>query len=141
MNKIISMIVLAVSMSAIFSAVYADEASIEARVLAKSSRSWDGTELPNYPTGTPEITIVRITIAPGALLPLHKHPVINAGVLLSGQLTVATEENETLHMKAGDALIEVVDKWHYGKNEGSIPAEIIVFYAGMPGSAITRSKD
>ena len=141
MNKKISTIVLAVFIGTFFSTVYANESGIEAKVLAKSSRSWDGAELPNYPNAKPEITIIHITIAPGALLPLHKHPVINAGILLSGQLTVATEENETLHMKAGDALIEVVDKWHYGKNEGSVPAEIVVFYAGTPDSVLTRSKD
>lgn len=140
MNKI-STVVLALLIGTFLSTAHADIAGIESKVLAKSSHSWDGTELPDYPDGKPEITILHITIAPGALLPLHQHPVINAGVLLSGQLTVATEENETLHMKAGDALIEVVDKWHYGKNEGSVPAEIVVFYAGTPNSALTKSKD
>lgn len=141
MYKQISTLVFAVWIGLCLSSVYAEESGIEAKVLAKSSRSWDGTALPDYPNGTPEITITRVTIAPGALLPLHKHPVINAGILLSGQLTVVTENDETLHLKTGDTLIEVVDKWHYGKNEGSVPAEIVVFYAGTPGSTVMISKD
>jgi len=118
----------------------ADGALYGSEVLAKSSQSWDGTPLPAYPVGTPEISIVRITIAPGAALPMHQHPYINAGVLLSGALTVVTELNETKHLKAGDALIEVVNKWHYGRNEGSEPAVILVFYAGVVSEPVTRLK-
>jgi hypothetical protein len=55
-------------------------------VLSKTSSSWDGKALPDYPTGKPEITILRIKIPEWVQLPLHRHPVINAGVLLSGEL-------------------------------------------------------
>jgi len=106
-------------------------------VLAKTSSSWDGGTLPDYAKGKPEVTILRITIPPKIQLPLHKHPVINAGVLIKGELTVVTEDKKTLHLKAGDSIVEVVNKWHYGKNEGNEIAEIIVFYAGVQGSPIT----
>lgn len=76
-------------------------------------------------------------IPAGGQLPLHNHPVINAGVLLSGELTVVTEDNKKLYLKAGDPIVEVVNKRHYGKNEGDKPAEIIVFYAGTQGNPIT----
>ncbi len=109
-------------------------------VLAKSSSSWDGARLPDYPQGQPEVTILRITIPPNARLPLHLHPMINAGVLLKGEITVVTEDNKTLHLKTGEAVVEVVHKWHYGKNDGKEPAEIIVFYAGIRGKPITVKK-
>lgn len=118
----------------------ADVSSIRANVLAKTSLSWDGSRLPDYPKGTPEITILRIKIPPGGELPLHKHPVINAGVLLNGELTVVTEDNRILHLKAGDSIVEVVNKWHHGRNEGSGMAEIIVFYAGALDVPITIEK-
>jgi quercetin dioxygenase-like cupin family protein len=114
--------------------------TVQVEELAKSGASWDGSRLPTYPNDTPEITILRIKIPPGSILPLHEHPVINAGVLLSGELTVITEDNKTLHLKAGEAIIEVVNTWHYGKNEGSETAEIIVFYAGVPNKPITVKK-
>ncbi|MDD3344403.1 MAG: cupin domain-containing protein, partial [Sulfurospirillaceae bacterium] len=68
------------------------------------------------------------------------HPLINAGVLLAGELTVITDEKKTLHLKAGEALIEVVNKWHYGINEGDVPAVIVVFYAGVKGEALSETK-
>ncbi len=111
--------------------------TIHVETLAKSTVSWDGNTLADYPKGQPEITILRIKIPAGAKLEMHKHPVINAGLMLSGELTVITEKNETLHLKAGDSIIEVVDKWHYGKNESSKTAEIIVFYAGVINRPIT----
>jgi quercetin dioxygenase-like cupin family protein len=116
-------------------AVEAENVVVE--TLAKSSSSWDGEVLPDYPKGKPEVTILRIKIPAGAQLPMHQHPVINAGVLLSGELTVVTKDNKTLHLKAGDSIIEVVNKAHYGKNEGTTPAEIIVVYAGSVGKPIT----
>ncbi len=114
-----------------------DASSVDVAVLVQTGSSWDGTTLPDYAQGQPEITILKIIIPPQVQLPLHEHPVINAGVLLKGELTVITEKQETLHLKAGDAIVEVVDKWHYGKNEGSEPAEIIVFYAGVRDMPIT----
>jgi quercetin dioxygenase-like cupin family protein len=108
--------------------------------LLKTSTSWDGRPLPKYPKGQPEVTIARITIQPGAAFPLHKHPMINAGILMSGELTVTTAENKTIHLKAGDAIAEVVNTWHFGKNDGKVPAEILVFYAGAVGSPLTIKK-
>ena len=117
-----------------------DPNNVTTEILAKTNHSWDGSELTAYPGGSPQVTILRITIPPGAQLPMHLHPVINAGVLLKGQLTVMTTQNKTLHLEAGNSIVEVVDRWHYGKNEGEIPAEIIVFYAGVKGQSVTIKK-
>jgi quercetin dioxygenase-like cupin family protein len=118
-------------------AVRNDWDPIVVKELAKATRSWDGNTLPAYPQSQPEITILRISIPPGTRLDTHSHPVINAGVLTSGQLTVVTTEGKTLHLKAGDAIVEVVNTLHYGINEGDVPAEIVVFYAGAVGTPIT----
>jgi len=118
--------------------VYARDAnSSEVETLAKSTSSWNGEALPGYPQGRPEVTILKLTIPPRTELPWHKHPFINAGVLLSGELTVVTRDGKTLHLKAGDALVELVNTWHHGINDGDVPAEIIVFYAGIKDLPIT----
>jgi len=114
--------------------------SVQSIQIVRSSTSWDGQPLPAYTTGTPEITILRITIPPNHTLPMHKHPIINAGVLLKGELTVITEGGAILHLKPYDPIVEVVDTWHYGKNEGNQPAEIIVFYAGEKDGPITIKR-
>ena len=111
--------------------------SIETVQLAKTVRSWDGETLPQYLQGQPEVTILSIRIPAGSKLEMHHHPVINAGVLLKGELTVVADDNKTLHLRAGDSIVELVNKKHYGKNEGKETAEIIVFYAGIENKPIT----
>ncbi len=115
--------------------------ALKVNVLAKSIDAWDGKPLPAYPKGQPEITILRIVIPAGEKTPLHLHTVINAGVLLKGELDVHMENGQTLKMKAGDSLIEVVEKPHWGVNNGKEDAEIIVFYAGIQGEKVTRELD
>jgi quercetin dioxygenase-like cupin family protein len=118
----------------------ADVSGVEVSVLSKSGSSWDGKVLPDYPNGKPEITILRIKIPPGAVLPLHKHLVINAGILISGELTVMTEDGKTLYLKTGEGIVEVVNTWHSGKNEGNKAAEIVVFYVGTMNAPLTVNK-
>jgi quercetin dioxygenase-like cupin family protein len=60
--------------------------------------------------------------------------------VLSGELTVETDEGKTLHVGAGKAFAEVVDRWHYGRNDGDVPVDIVVFYAGTVGTPISVSK-
>jgi quercetin dioxygenase-like cupin family protein len=135
MKKLILFLLSVLLFSSLVSAQ--DSTGITVVELAKSRKSWDGTPLPDYPEKSPEITILRISIPPGASLPQHYHSVINAGVLLKGELTVRTEDDKTLQLKAGDPIIEVVNKRHYGKNEGKETAVILVFYAGTPDLPIT----
>jgi quercetin dioxygenase-like cupin family protein len=118
----------------------AAETRIVAKELVAATRSWDGKPLPAYPQGQPEVTIRRTCIPAGARLDTHSHPVINAGVMISGQLTVVSADGRTLHLKAGDPIVELVDTQHYGTNEGKIPAEIIVFYAGIADTPITVGR-
>jgi quercetin dioxygenase-like cupin family protein len=108
--------------------------------LVESSKSWNGAPLPAYPAGTPQVTILKITIPPHTALKTHKHPVINAGVVLKGNLSVSTETGESMIIKAGEPIVELVNIWHYGKNDGDEPVELIVFYAGVEGTPITVPK-
>ena len=108
--------------------------------LAKSTRSWNHELLPAYSTGQPEVTILRIGIPPGARLEPHRHPVINAGILTKGALTVVTADGQTLQLHTGDSIIEVVNTLHYGFNPGNEPAEIVVFYAGEQGKPVTMME-
>lgn len=139
MKKTLSfLIILFLSINMVFSVGH--EGKTEVKVLAKTSKSWNGKELPRYSWGKPEVTVLRISIPPHTDLAWHKHPVINAGVMISGELTVITDKNDTLYLKAGDPIVEVVETWHFGKNEGDEPVDIIVFYAGVKNKDITILK-
>jgi quercetin dioxygenase-like cupin family protein len=105
--------------------------------LIVSTQAWTGQKLPAYPSGQPEISILKVTIPPGQRFPIHKHPVINAAVVLRGELTVTTDKGKIVHVKAGHPMIEVVNEWHYGANHGTEPVEMIAFYAGVRGTPIT----
>lgn len=104
--------------------------------LVKTTTSWDGKPLPAIQFSQPEITIKEITVEPGEKLPWHQHPVINTGILLSGQLTVHTQDKK-IDLNAGDTLVEVMNTSHYGENTGNEPATVIVFYIAEKGSKVT----
>lgn len=114
--------------------------AMQVEVLTQAGRSWNGAALPAYPAGPPQVTVLRITVPAGSRLPLHQHPVINVAYLLRGALTVVSEAGPTRRLQAGEALVEVVGTWHYGVNEGSEPAELVVFYAGTTGQALSVVK-
>lgn len=117
------------------------DSKIEIKELAKSTKSWNGELLPAYPKGQPEVTILKITVPPKTKLALHRHPYINAGVLLKGELTVVTEDHRKLKIKAGDSIVELVNQLHFGENTTDQPAEIIVFYAGVEGRPVTIKQE
>lgn len=114
------------------------ESGIKVMQIIKSTKQWDGTMLPPYPLKNPEITILRYEIAPGTKLPMHKHPVINAGVMLEGELTVNADDGKQLILKAGDPIVELVDKWHFGINQGTTTVKLIVFYVGEVGAPLSN---
>jgi quercetin dioxygenase-like cupin family protein len=111
---------------------------IDVEVLAKSTRMWNGTPLPPYGAGQPELSVVRVTIPRGVTLPLHEHPYATAGVLLQGTLEVHTPAGERRRLRPGDGLIELVNQPHAGVNVGEEDAVIVVVYAGIAGQPVTR---
>lgn len=114
--------------------------AIQVEKIAESTKSWNGENLPAYPKGQPKITILKYIIPPHTTLALHKHLVINAGVVLKGVLTVVDDKKNVLELKSGDSIIELVNTYHYGENKGDEPVEIMVFYAGVEGTENTVKK-
>lgn len=114
-----------------------DNQLVKVEELTKTTKSWDGSTLPPYKTGQPEVTILKITVQPNMELPWHVHPTINAGVMIKGKLTVVAKDGEEYELSVGDTIVEVIGKIHRGINKGSIPAEIIVFYAGVAEVPLT----
>lgn len=105
--------------------------------LANSTKEWDGENLPSYPSGQPEVTVLRIKIPAGVTLPWHYHPVINAAVILEGTLELYLKNGVTKKYGPGDALIEVVNTIHAGKALGSTDVDLVAFYAGEKGVPTT----
>lgn len=122
-------------------AVAAQDAGADARavetVLLRTTDAWDGSRYRTYPRQQPEITVVRYTIPPHAVLPWHTHPAINVGYVLSGHLSaVRRSDGRRLALGPGDVVPEMVGGAHRGET-GDEPVELIVFYAGTPGQPLT----
>lgn len=107
-------------------------ASAKATVVLNAETSWDGKPIA-YPEGKPEITGMVVEIAPGGETGWHLHPVPSFGMMLEGELEVHLKTGEVRRLKAGDALAEVTNTWHNGRNVGPGTVKIVVFYAGAVG--------
>jgi quercetin dioxygenase-like cupin family protein len=98
------------------------------------------------PQGPVRLIVTRIEIAPGAALPVHKHPYQRYAYVLSGNLTVTqTDTGASNDYKPGEVVVEMVDRWHSGRSTGTDPVRLIVFDQvpqEMPvGSAATVLRD
>lgn len=111
------------------------------QTLVKTQTSWDGTKLPDYPSATPEIIINRISFRPHHVTEWHYHSVINAGVLLSGELTIVCKDGKEKTFHAGEPIVECVGEVHRGENRGDIPADLIMFYDSTPGQPIETQAE
>jgi quercetin dioxygenase-like cupin family protein len=119
----------------------AREPQIEVQQILQATQSWDGSPYTSYPTGQPQVTVLRIKIPPNTALHWHHHPVISVGYVLSGDLTLekrATGERMIVH--AGQALAETVQTTHRGFTTNE-PVELVVFYAGAVGVPITINEE
>jgi quercetin dioxygenase-like cupin family protein len=110
---------------------------IKIETLAKSTSSWDGTPYTAYPAGQPQLTVLKITIAPHTSMPWHSHPMPNAGYILSGELTIEKRDGTKKHFVAGQAVTETVDSLHRGVT-GAEPVVLIVFYPGTTDLPLSR---
>jgi quercetin dioxygenase-like cupin family protein len=102
-------------------------------ILVQATQSWNGKPYMHYPAGQPELTTIRLTIAPHTVLPWHTHPIPNVAYVLSGSLTVrdqASGKTQTIHQ--GQAFAESVDTIHRGES-GDEPTVLLITYAGSPG--------
>ena len=115
----------------------AGKLGVTIKELVNSTKEWDGQSLPEYPDGQAEIKVLRIKIPSGVTLPWHYHPVINAAVILKGNLELYLEDGRTKVFGPGEALVEVVNTVHAGKSIGNDDVELVVFYAGSKGQSTT----
>lgn len=115
----------------------ATQSGIKAETLLKADTSWDGVPYTAYPTGRPELTVVRLTIPPHTALPWHIHAMPNAAYVVSGSIVVEKQsDGSSRRLGAGQVLAEMVDTPHRGIT-GDEPVVLMVFYAGSPGMALS----
>jgi quercetin dioxygenase-like cupin family protein len=115
-------------------------ASVKVSTVLKTETSWDGNPI-EYPSGKAEITGMIIEIAPGGETGWHLHPVPSFGVILEGELEVQLKNGSVKRLKSGEAMAEVINTLHNGRNIGSVPVKLVVFYAGSVGKKIAAKEN
>jgi len=111
--------------------------AVKVTTMLKTQASWDGQPL-QYPAGQAEVTGMLIEIAPGGETGWHLHPVPSFGMVLEGELEVSLKDGRRNRLKPGDALAEVVNTAHNGRNVGTVPVKLVVFYAGSKGQPLSQ---
>jgi quercetin dioxygenase-like cupin family protein len=108
-------------------------ATAQRETLLQTTQSWNGKPYTHYPTGQPQLTTLKVTIAPHTSLPWHSHPIPNAVYVLSGTLTLHDRASgKTFVVNQGQVVGESVDDVHRGE-AGDEPAVLLITYAGTPG--------
>lgn len=114
--------------------------SAEKQVILQTTSTWDNAKYKKLKIKNPEVTVLKIIINIGEELPIHRHDLVNVAYVKKGTLTVVTDKGEKITLHEGDALPELVGKYHYGKSEGNEPVELIVFYIGEKGTPLSVNK-
>ena len=114
--------------------------SSEKEVLLKTTSTWDNTKYKKLRIKKPEVTVLKIVINTNEELPMHKHDLVNVAYVKKGTLTVITDDNKEITLHEGEALPELIGKYHYGKNTGREPVELVVFYIGEKGTPLSVNK-
>lgn len=106
---------------------------VTVKILKKTTQTSNGQKI-SYPlTDRAEVTVMSVELAPGAETGWHTHPLPVYAYVVSGNLSVELEDGRQLSFGAGEAIIEVVKALHNGKNRGTEPIKLVVFYLGVEG--------
>ncbi len=124
----------------IFLCVTSVSYAAQKEVLLKTNSTWDNVEYNKLKIKKPEVTVLKIIINVGEELPMHKHDLVNIAYVKKGTLTVITDDNKEITLHEGEVLPELIGKYHYGKNTGNDPVELIVFYLGQKGTPLSVNK-
>lgn len=104
-----------------------------ASVLLATTEAWDASPYGVFPSGRPQLTVMRFSIPAHSSLPWHTHAIPSAAYVISGRFTVEERSSGRRHVVgAGEAFGESVGGVHRGFT-GDEPAEIVAVYAGVEG--------
>jgi quercetin dioxygenase-like cupin family protein len=105
--------------------VHAAAPQISGQPLANTNKTNEGQiiTVPMHPNVVASIT----TFPPGAETPVHKHPYPHYVYVMEGTLTVTNlETDKKFEAKQVQFVIEMMNVWHKGKNEGTTPVKLLV---------------
>lgn len=112
---------------------------VSAEKILVTTAAGNGQKHTYLKTDQPEVTAMTVEIPPGAETGWHLHTVPVYAYVLAGVLDVEIADGKILIFRAGDAIVEVQNLGHNGRNRGNEPVKLVVFYTGEEGRAnVTR---
>jgi quercetin dioxygenase-like cupin family protein len=133
--RTIKFVILATFLFAVVPAVHAEDyvGKIKAEKILVTTTAGNGQKHAYLKTDKPEVTAMTVEIPSGAETGWHLHTAPVYAYVLSGTLSVEIADGKTLTFKQGDAIVEVQNLAHNGKNLGSETVKLVVFYTGEEG--------
>lgn len=110
---------------------------VKTTVLLRTSQTWDGAQIPNFPQENAEIVSMRYEFPQGEKLGWHHHDVINFGYVQQGELTIIDINGNVKVVREGEAIVEMVGTIHHGENNGTETVILIMFYVLKKGEHIS----
>jgi quercetin dioxygenase-like cupin family protein len=74
-----------------------------------------------------EVVVSRATLAPGGVIPAHRHPWSRYAYVEAGRIRVTNLDTGAVReLGPGDVLVEPLDQWHEGRAVGDAPVRLVV---------------
>lgn len=116
-----------------------DYQSVKVTKLLTATTATNGQKLAYLATDRPEVTALVVEIPPGGETGWHLHQVPVYAYVLSGTIAVTMKDGTSYSFREGEAIFEVLNTPHNGRNTGKEPVKLVVFYTGEQGKPnVTR---
>src|SRR4051794_7667645 len=104
-------------------------AGSDAKVVLKTTKTMIDKPISLPQTGTPEITMMVVTMEPNGHTSLHKHPSPTFGYVMEGVVEVRAE-SVVKKVKAGEAFMEPIDSPMQIWNTGDVVSKLVICVVG-----------
>jgi quercetin dioxygenase-like cupin family protein len=93
------------------------------------------------PQKNAQVLVSAYDIAPGATLPVHRHPFPRYAYVQAGTLKVTNVETGNSNTyKAGDFIVEMIGQWHQATNVGDGAVKLLVIDQVEEGAKNTELR-
>ncbi|MBZ9677256.1 cupin domain-containing protein [Mesorhizobium sp. ES1-1] len=108
--------------------------------LASRTTTASGQQI-TLPGKNVQVLVSTYDIAPGATLPVHRHPFPRYAYVEAGTLKVTNvESGDSNTYKTGDFIIEMISQWHQATNIGDSPVKLLVIDQVEEGAKNTELR-
>jgi len=125
--------ILTVAVAGLMTTPAAAQVKFSSTPILQSRATVGGASIAYPKTDSAELTAVRLDIDAGGETGRHMHPYPTLVYVLEGAIEVEMEGAMVHSYKARDSFLMVVNTWTNAKNNGTMPAKMLVVFVGVHG--------